>query len=418
MTSTRRAFLARSSAAGVLSLGATVPAFLQRAAWAAGEESSRDPDGRILVLVELAGGNDGLNTVVPYADDAYHRARPGVGIDAGAVLKLDDYHGLHPAMTGLKELHDAGSLGVLQGIGYPNPDRSHFRSMDIWHSARPGDEEFRGDGWLGRALDATESSHSGRLPALAVGSNRLPRALVAHQVNVPLLRSLEAFQWHPGTGSDADRRERREVLDRIVGTPAPDGSHLAFLRQSAATAALTARRLGELDPNAPTAASYPANGLGQKLKTVAQLITADLGTRIFFVSLGGFDTHSQQAGSHAALLTELSTALKAFHDDLAANHLGERVLTVTFSEFGRRVEENGSLGTDHGTASQMFVMRPGGPRRAGLIGNHPSFSDLDEEGDLRFHTDFRSVYATLLDQWLALPSEPVLGEKFAPLDFI
>jgi len=420
MKTNRRNFIARSTAAGVVSLGATLPAFLTRAAQAATAEQKADKDGRILVLIELAGGNDGLNTVVPFSDDAYLKARPGTKIGEGAVLKLDDELGLHPQMGGMKELYDAGSLGIVQGVGYPNPDRSHFRSMDIWNSARPNDEQFRGTGWLGRALDETEEEHAGRLAALAVGTNRLPRALLGHKVNVPMLRSIDAFKLNSGGGPAADRERRRELIEKIAAESAAENSTLDFLRKTTSTAADTAKRLEALDDQYQTKAGYPANSLGQKLKTVAQLITADLGTRIFFVSLDGFDTHSQQEGAHAALLGELSTALSAFYKDMEDHKLRERIMVATYSEFGRRVEENGSLGTDHGTASQMFLVTHEGHKKnnPGLIGKHPSLTDLDEEGDMKFHTDFRSVYATLLENWLEIPSQNVLGGKFEKLDFV
>lgn len=354
MNTSRRQFLARTGAAGVISIGAAAPAFLNRAAWAAGEKARNDKDGRILVLVELAGGNDGLNTVAPFTNDAYQKARPGIALGEGAVLKLDDKLGLHPQMSGLKSLYDDGSLAVVQGIGYPNPDRSHFRSMDVWHSARPEDKEFDGDGWIGRALDQRHEKLAGSVPALAVGTERLPRALLGSKVNVPMLRSIDAFKWNPGSGSEAERKHRRELIEQFAAQPAAEGSDLDFLRQTTTTAAKTARRLGSIASEYKPASSYPGTGLGRKLKTVAQLIAADLGTRIYFVSLGGFDTHSQQEGAHAALVGELSTAVKAFHEDLAAHKLGDQVMLATYSEFGRRVKENGSLGTDHGTASQMF----------------------------------------------------------------
>ncbi|MDB4491594.1 DUF1501 domain-containing protein [bacterium] len=420
MNISRRDFLTRTSAAGVISIGATAPSFLNHVALAAeatrGTENNRD---RILVLIELAGGNDGLNTVVPFDDDHYHKSRPGISMDKSAVLKLDDYHGFHPQMTGMKSLYDAGHLAVIQGVGYPNPDRSHFRSMDIWHSAYPADEEFRGDGWIGRALDQSHGRHAGRVPAMAVGTERLPRALLGAKINVPLLRSLDAFQWDPGAGSKFEQRHRRELIDAFATRQATEGSTLDFLRKTTATASQTARKLGEVTAAYKPAAEYPNNGLERKLKTVDQLIAADLGTQIFFVSLGGFDTHSQQQGAHAALLGELSSALTAFHQDIEGHQLSDRVLMATFSEFGRRVEENGSLGSDHGSASQMFLVTPGGKAtKAGLIGKHPSLTDLDANDDMKFHTDFRAVYATLLEKWLEFPSELALGGKFTPMGFI
>lgn len=413
----RRQFLTRSTSAGILSIGAgTAPSFLNQAL-AAAPAAGNDRDGHILVLVELAGGNDGLNTVVPFTNDHYLKARPSLKLGQGTVLKLDDELGLHPQLDGLKEIYDEGQVRIIQGVGYPNPNRSHFRSMDIWHSARPEDEEFRGDGWIGRALDATEEQHAGRLPALAVGTDRLPRALLGHKVNVPMLRNLDAFKWNGGSGSETERNQRRELIEKLAAEKAEEKSNLSFLRQTTSTAALAAKRLSKLGDDYKPASEYPNNGLGQKLKTVAQLITADLGTRIYYVSLGGFDTHSQQEGAHAALMGELSGALSAFHADLKEHKLSDRVLTATYSEFGRRVKENGSLGTDHGTASQMFIMGTG-KGKAGLIGKHPSLTDLDPEKDLKFHTDFRSVYATLLENWLEFPSDKVLGGKFEKLSFV
>ncbi len=419
MKTTRREFLARTSLAGVVSIGATAPSFLNRAAWAGTDlKSANQKAERILVLIELAGGNDGLNTVVPFADDHYHKARPGIRLSGDAILKLDDTHGLHPQMTGMKSIYDEGRLAIVQGVGYPNPDRSHFRSMDIWHSARPDDTDFRGDGWLGRALDHSSEHYLGKVPALAVGTERLPRALLGNNVNVPMLRDLNAFKWESSQGSKAAQQRRREVIEALASRSAASGSTLDFLRRTTTTASQTAKRLENISSSYQAAATYPNNSLGRKLETVAQLIAADLGTRIFFVSLGGFDTHSQQEGSHAALIGELSTAIEAFYRDIKGHQLRDRVLLATFSEFGRRVEENGSVGTDHGTASQMFVVTPEDTSRTGLIGAHPSLSDLDENGDMKFHTDFRSVYATLLENWLGLPSENALGGTFDRLDFV
>ncbi|MFT4639424.1 MAG: hypothetical protein ACI8T1_002749 [Verrucomicrobiales bacterium] len=420
MKTTRRDFITRASAAGVISLGGFAPTFLNRAAGAANAaqpaENGRD---RILVLIELAGGNDGLNTVIPFADDRYHSARPGIRLSGDTLLKLDDYHALHPQMTGMKSLYDAGHLAVVQGVGYPNPDRSHFRSMDIWHSARPDDEEFRGDGWIGRALDETHTRHGGKVPAMAIGTERLPRALLGTKINVPMLRRLDAFKWNPGTGSASEQQRRRQLVEAFAAEEEVEGSTLDFLRKTTATASQTAKQLRDVTATYKPAAEYPNNDLGEKLKTVAQLIAADLGTQIYYVSLGGFDTHSQQQGAHAALLGELSSALTAFHQDLEGHQLSDRVLAATFSEFGRRVEENGSLGSDHGTASQMFVVTPsGGQSKSGLVGKHPSLTDLDSNDDMKFHTDFRAVYTTLLEKWLDFPAEAALGGRFKPLDFI
>jgi uncharacterized protein (DUF1501 family) len=409
MKSTRRHFL--KGGAGLLAIGATPPAFLGRAA-AAGEGSV---DGRVLVIVQLAGGNDGLNTVIPYGDDAYAKARASLAFAPGVVHKLNDHIGLHPQMAGMKELYDEGALAVLQGVGYPNPDRSHFRSMDIWNSARPEDS-FTGDGWLGRALDSGAERFAGKVPALALGTGNLPLTLVASRTNVPSIRSVDDYTFQLGIGSASDHALREKVAREIVGVKGDAKDRdLEFIRRTLETAIDSAARLKELTARYQPAVPYPQTTLAQNLKTVAQLIAGELGTRIFFVSLGGFDTHSRQAGSHAALLGELSGAVGAFFKDLKGHGLDRNVLLATYSEFGRRLKENASLGTDHGAASQMFIVS--GAANGGVFGEHPSLTDLDE-GDLRFETDFRSVYATLLERWLAIPAEPVLGGKFESLGFL
>jgi uncharacterized protein (DUF1501 family) len=409
MSTTRRRFLGQLGAAGLLSVGGLPPEFLCRAARAADQAKN---DGRILVLVELEGGNDGLNTVIPFGDDEYYKARPGLGVDRDQILKLDDYHGLHPGLAGLKSLYDEGRLAVLQGVGYPNPDRSHFRSMDIWHSAEPERETFD-RGWLGRMLDAQAGAADAQSPALALGVQRLPLALVASKINVPAVSDLSAYRLEVGSGSSELQAARRKLLAELAERNGHAGAELDFLRQTALTAYRSAERLRSVTEGYKAAAEYPASGLGEQLKLIAQIIASGLETRIFFVSLSGFDTHSQQAPAHQLLLAELGDAVQAFHKDLAGHGLAERVMLVTFSEFGRRVKENGSLGTDHGAASQMFVMTP---LTGGIVGKHPSLTELTD-GDLIHHTDFRAVYATLLERWLGLPSEGVLGGRFAPLAF-
>ncbi len=407
---TRRSFLKNVSRAGVVSIGATSPAFLDRTALAGESAGAKtNADQNILVLVQLEGGNDGLNTVIPFADPEYRKLRPGIAIGKDAALKLDAKHALHPAMSGMKGLFDDGQLSVVQGVGYPNPDRSHFRSMDIWNSARTSGANLAKDGWLGRALDLRAAQDEGTTPALAIGTERLPLALVGAKINVPMIRDIDAFKRRPGTGSKRDQQRRQLALAELISQPAPSGSELDFLRATASNSIATAAKLEQLGSTYKPAAKYPDSALGNKLKTVAQLITAEFGTRIFFVSLGGFDTHSNQQGAHQALLAELSGAIAAFQKDLRGHKLHGRVRLATYSEFGRRAKENGSLGTDHGTASQMFITSSEG---RGIVGKHPVLTDLDAEGDLKHHTDFRRVYATLLDGWLGFSSEKVLGEKF------
>ncbi len=407
----RRQFLKQFGAASLVSLGAVPPSFLQRAAHAAESTSN---ERRVLVIVQMAGGNDGLNTVVPHGHSEYYKARPGIAIPKGAELRLNDELGLHPAMTGFRDLFNEGWLSIVQGVGYPNPDRSHFRSMDIWQSAQP-DKVDTASGWLGRALDSTVDQQIGKVPAIALGTDKLPLSFVASKINVPTVRDFKGYHLQLGPGSEAALQAHRKTLEQIATRTTAAGSDLDFLRRTALTAWTSAEKLRHIAANYRPAADYPGNALGQKLRTVAEIISSDLGTRLFFVNLDGFDTHSQQLASHQALLTELSSAVTAFVRDLKGHNLADRVMVATFSEFGRRVAENGSLGTDHGAASQMFVISP--KCRGGVIGQHPSFTDLDD-GDLKFHTDFRSVYSTLLDRWLGIASEPVLGASFRPVEFV
>ena len=414
MLTTRRDFIRQLTAAGVVSIAPAPPVFLRRAAQAAEQQGDQSTAERILVLVELAGGNDGLNTVIPYGDEQYYKLRPGLSISRGEVLKIDDHVGLHPRMTGLKELYDESRLAIVQGIGYPRPNRSHFKSMDIWHSGRTETED-QDVGWLGRALDRDTSQHVGKVPALALGTEKVPLALVGAKVNVPLVGNLDEYRLNSGGGPHRNRSLRRKLIGELARGSAPAGSELDFLKRTATAAFTSARRLEEISAAYTPAAPYPEWGIAQRLKTVAQIIAGDLSTRIFFVSLGGFDTHSRQRNVHAFLLEQVSSAIRAFYLDLKGHGLDDRVVLATYSEFGRRAAENGSLGTDHGAASQMLIVTPTG--KGGVYGKHPSLSDLFQ-GDLKFHTDFRSVYATLLERWLGCPSEPVLGGRFAPLEFV
>ena len=420
MSTNRRTFLQKLGAAGLVTLGVAPPAFLARAAVAAELQKKQPTSGRILVLLQMAGGNDGLNTVIPHGDPEYFKARPGIAIPKPTVLKIDDMLGLHPRMTGFKELYDEGQLAIVQGVGYANPDRSHFRSMDIWHSARPGADFFQ-DGWLGRGLDLTLEGHAGEMRAMALGTNRLPLALLGSKENVPSVSNLAGYQLELGARSEEDRKLKRSLMGELLGRSgmADDasaaGGNLEFLRQTALTAVASADKLKKVTTSYKPAVPYPTSGLGEKLKLVAQIIAGDLGTRVIFVSLDGFDTHAQQAGAHQALLGELSAAIRVFFQDLKGLRLDDRVLLATVSEFGRRVKENGSLGTDHGAASQVFIVGPA--VKGGLHGKHPSLTDL-VEGDLKFHTDFRSVYATLLNRVLEWPAEAVLGSAFPLIDFV
>ncbi|MDZ4689163.1 MAG: DUF1501 domain-containing protein [Planctomycetaceae bacterium] len=392
---TRREFLQTLGTAGVLSFSGFAPRWTQCLA----ADAARRTD-RILVLIQLAGGNDSLNTFVPYKHDDYHKARPGIGIGQGAALALDDELGLHPSLTGFRKLWDAGRLAVVDGVGYPEPDRSHFRSMDIWHSAQPQIADPR-TGWLGRTFDDAVTSGK-TVEAAGIGMSKAPLAMIGRQTAPPTIQRLEEFRLLEPTA---------KVIPSA--TTAGVDSDLEFLRRTAATTLTSAERLKSL-AQGDNSGGYPQTGLGRHLKLVGQMITAEMPTRVFFVSLDGFDTHSQQAPGHAALLTELSNAVSAFVADLTEHNLSDRVLIAGFSEFGRRVKENGSLGTDHGAAASLFAITPEG--KGGRYGSMPSLTDLDD-GDLKFTIDFRRVYATLLESWLGIASEGVLGGKYDPLKF-
>lgn len=402
----RRDFL-KSSA--LVSMGAaTIPGFLARSARAARAVKSND---RIVVVVQMLGGNDGLNTVVPFGIDGYPRNRRALRLPNGQLHKLDKEIGLHPGMGQMAELVERGKLAILQGIGYPNPDRSHFRSMEIWETARtePGALDT---GWLGRALDAHPAAPGTDLPALNV-ARRKALALKARLSEVPALETLDQYRLQLAGGAE-EKQSKRAALESAARSPSGvDDPLLGFVRRSALTAYESSARLERIASKTGES-SYPDFGLAKRLELIAQIIQAGFGTRIYYTALDGFDTHANQLGAHAALLTELSDSIAAFHADLTKSGHADRVVVMSFSEFGRRVAENASSGTDHGAAAPMFLAGP--VAKAGLIGAHPSLEagDLDE-GDLKHHTDFRRVYASVLEHWLGMPSAPILGAGFEPL---
>lgn len=402
MHATRRHFLSAAVGASVVSLAAPIPRFLLQAAASESNASGET----VLVVIQLSGGNDGLNTVIPYADEAYRRARPQLAIPADQVLKIDDTVGLHPSLRSFADLLEAGRLAVVQGVGYPDPNRSHFESMDIWHTCRRK-QEPRPDGWIGRYLDAAHKVAGRDAPALHVGDRQLPFALMARDVRVPSVRSLDRFRLQ---GDDA----LRSAVSELAAAERASGNELLSFVQSSASAALAAsRRVEQAAGEYRELAEYPPSRLAQQLRLTAQLIDAGLSTRIYYLEIDGFDTHANQAAAHAALLDQVGRGLAAFIEDVSRHGHGARVAALCFSEFGRRVQENASRGTDHGAAGPMFIA--GERVKAGLIGPHPSLADLDQ-GDLKHHTDFRQVYAAALEQWLGWESQGVLGGQFRKID--
>lgn len=417
----RRLFLERGVA--LASACTTIPAFMQRSAFAMTQQAGAAtssipgvPEDRVLVVVQLGGGNDGLNTVIPYRDDAYYRARPRIAIDKDRALTLDRRAdvGLHPNMDALKSLYDDGLLSIVQGVGYPNPDRSHFTSMDIWHTAKPSGV---GDGWLGRFFDnecagSPDNDTNCQAAAVSIGEET-PLALTGRQTAPVNFDRAELFRW---TGEQRSK-EMADAYDSILENhpedAPPDNPTSAFLTRTAMDARVVSAQMRKAIETQPLV-SYPRHDLGRQLAMVGSMIRAGMPTRVYYVTLGGFDTHAGQGGEngrHANLLRQFATAMNAFSRDLKKQGNDGRVLTMCFSEFGRRVGQNASNGTDHGTAAPMFLMGP--MVRAGVLGNHPSLTDLDQ-GDLKHRVDFRSVYASVLDKWLGADDRQILGGQFRP----
>jgi uncharacterized protein (DUF1501 family) len=414
MISRRQVLTHTVKGSSLIALNALVPQFVSRTA-----EAAAPGKDNILVVLELTGGNDGLNTVIPYADDLYHKARPTLRQTKDAVIRLDDHVGLHSGMTGLRPLWQQGQLAVVQGVGYPNPERSHFEAMDIWQSGVSKGPAT--SGWLGRAAAESEN-RSGSVPILHVGQGRLPLAVAgAPGGGAVTINGVHSFRLELGGGKAAQQKARRRLLEdlarpgatrRVPGDPrsAQEGENdlTSFVQRRQVQTLTALEQLREL-LEGPGAVSRQGNGLTQKLQLIAGLIAKGFGTRIFYVGLDGFDTHAGQGPAHGALLADLASSVGAFFEALKASGHDRRVRLMTFSEFGRRVQENGSRGTDHGAASCLFVAGPS--VQGGVVGKHPSLADLDAD-DLKFHTDFRSVYATQLDGWLGCDSKAVLGKKW------
>jgi uncharacterized protein (DUF1501 family) len=406
---TRRSFLKSSS---MIALGAGVPSFLSKTAAQAPLADRPGARDTILVVVQLTGGNDGLNTVIPFADPEYARLRPTLRQPTAQIRRINDQMGLHPSLNGLADLLQDQSLCIVQGVGYPNPSQSHFRSMDIWQAAST--ERDLTEGWIGKALRHVPAASSFHLAGI---NETAPLALSGSPVRVPSITSLADFQLRLEAAGNADRRAQQRVIETSAapaGASAP-GSLLDFVQRTAVNTYASSRRLQELSRTYEPRVPYPSSPLANHLRLAAQLIDAGLGARLFYVTLDGFDTHAGQAGPHANLLREMSEAVTAFYRDMSQRGHRDRLLIMTFSEFGRRARENGSRGTDHGSAAPMFLV--GGRVKSGLVGAHPSLTNL-EDGNLRHHTDFRQVYATLLDSWLGVPSRQVMGQEFQHIDVL
>ena len=406
---TRREFIRRSAGGGLgfLAFSGVAPSFLAHSAMA--QTPAPERDRSILVVIQLAGGNDGLNTVVPYSDDNYYNLRPRIGLKEG-LIGLNDDLALHPSCQPLHELFDQGQLSIIQNVGYPNPNRSHFRSTEIWETASDSDE-IQHDGWLGRYFDnACAGSPKDDLnadPTAVHLSDMIPQSFLSE--NPQSLFGMKPYGRIDGGNDPADLAYEK-LLQSDHG-----GDNASYLSHTMMNTLVTERRVEQVIARYKPMADYPSDPLARSLRRVAALIHAGLETRVYYVSQGGYDTHANQVDNHARLLSQLSSAMQAFQNDLTAHKKDDQVLTMTFSEFGRRPSENGSAGTDHGTAAPLFVM--GSAVKGGLLGRAPDLN-LSHNEDLQFSTDFRSIYSTVLGRWLEADANNILGKAFDPVPFI
>ncbi len=434
---TRREFIRRTVLGGALTW--TVPGFLANTFAALqreaenGRRTATGRDSRILVVLQMAGGNDGINTLVPFASDHYRRARPRLALPESGVLRLNDDVALHAGLAGFKDLYDAGQLAILQGVGYPNPNRSHFRSTEIWQTAAEANK-FEHYGWLGRYFDNT---CAGADPTVGITVGRqMPQAFSAQNPCGVTVDNPRNYRFLPAKGAGKTQIAETEdsyrklntvekesensggSIGAIAGAGPMAGSPLDFLERTALDAQVSSDRIRSLAAGGENHGDYPPSSLANSLKLLARLIGGGMTTRVYYVSQGGYDTHTNQLAAQERLLRDLGDSIRAFLADLRAQGNEERVLIMTFSEFGRRVAENASGGTDHGAAAPMFIAG-GGALRAGLHGAYPSLAPADLfQGDIKYSTDFRAVYATILERWLRTGSEPILGRKFPLLDFL
>ncbi|MDE3076566.1 MAG: DUF1501 domain-containing protein [Chloroflexota bacterium] len=360
-----------------------------------------------LVVIQLAGGNDGLATVLPFADPLLKQNRGTLTFTDDQLLKLNDKLAFHPNLKGLKALYDQRKVAVLQGVGYPDPNRSHFISMDVWATGTPG--KVADTGWLGRYLDAANLPADNPFNAVSVGG-AVPLALKAKKVAVPSVANTQQFALRSNPRQPQDSQSLMAAFTQIYQRGPQGVPYYGLVEKVEANTAQAVASLKDLGTKYHSAVSYPQTALGRGLQQIAQLMTGGFGTKVYYASSGGFDTHANEKPAHDRLMSELSDAVAAFYQDLQQHGLSQQVVMMTWSEFGRRVKENGSGGTDHGTAAPMFVIGDG--VKGGVVGEQPSLSKLDKNGDLLFGVDFRSVYNTILTKWLGMDGQEVLGGKF------
>ncbi|HEU0021882.1 MAG TPA: DUF1501 domain-containing protein [Dehalococcoidia bacterium] len=372
--------------------------------------TKKDP---ILVVLQLSGGNDYFNTVIPYSDPRYMDNRPAVGVNRDRVIKLNGQIGFHPEMGPFKNLYDQGKVAIIHGVGYHNSPRSHFRSMDIWHTCEP--DKLGTEGWLGRTARELDPHKENVVTAVSFGPS-LPRALALPGVPVACVDNLDNFGMLTGI---TEEQQRNKIIDRFTRLYSPtigSGFVMDYLGQTGLDSLAAADILNVAPGRYSSNVEYPDTTLARKLKGIAQVHTADLGTRIFYCDHGSFDSHSNQVGMHDKLWKDVSQGVEAFFDDLKEHGAGDNVIMLMFSEFGRRVHDNGS-GTDHGAAGVAFLV--GQNIRGGEYGEYPSTAPEDlEQGDLVPNTDFRGVYSTILEDWMGLDANPLVGGNFEKLKFV
>ncbi len=403
----------------VVSAGMVMPAIFSRGVASAkaltldGARSSFAASDHTLIVIQMAGGNDGLNTVVPYADPTYRKMRPTIGIAENQVIQLDGRLGLHPNLAPLKSFWDQGHMAVVEGVGYPNQSLSHFQAMDIWQTL---DLNGNGsDGWLGKLVAGLVDKDGHPFNAMDIGV-QTAQALSSISTPVPTLTSAQTYRLYPDPIERDGGNARMQALMKLYNTYPKSSPYAALLDTTALGAQEGSRQLHQAETTYQPAVTYPQGPFAAGLKVLAEAIVQGLGLRVGYVTLGGFDTHANQQATHATLMKTLADGLAAFYTDLTKHSKADNVVVMTWSEFGRRVEENGSLGTDHGTAAPMFVL--GNAVNKGIYGEPPVLDSLDNNGNLKYTVDFRSVYATMLDRWMGASSKDVLGGSFGTQNFL
>ncbi len=403
----------------VVSAGMVMPAIFSRGVASAkaltldNAHSSFAASDHTLIVVQLAGGNDGLNTVVPYNDPTYRKLRPTIGIAENQVLQLDERLGLHPNLAPLKSWWDQGHMAIVEGVGYPNQSLSHFQAMDIWQTL---DLSGNGsDGWLGKLVSGLVDKDGHPFQAMNIGV-QTAQALSSISTPVPTLSSPQAYRLAPDPTEHDGSNARVQALMKLYNTYPKSSPYAALLDTTALGAQEGSKQLQQAGTAYHAEATYPKNPFATGLQVLAEAIVQGLGLRVGYVTLGGFDTHANQQATHATLMKTLADGLSAFYTDLTKHGKADNVVVMTWSEFGRRVDENGSLGTDHGTAAPMFVL--GNAVSKGIYGEPPILNSLDNNGNLKYTIDFRSVYATVLDRWMGASSKDVLGGTYGSQNFL